>query len=149
MVLAESANALTIPGVFGVLGAFFGIIALVAAAVAVFRANYMKATIDTLKESNAALSDRNDQLDRDIAECQKQLATLKAENHALQNYVSGTEAIHELGHQLKEQHTEAMVRWAEVAETVNSVVLLTEHERAKPTRRAPAKKTANGRRAQR
>lgn len=83
-------------GVIGVILGVFAILSMVASVAAFFKANLSQKIIDTLKESNAALTERvrilEDQGNRDTA----RITALVAENVALQNYVSGTEAIQEL-----------------------------------------------------
>lgn len=72
------------------------LVSVVASAVAVARATLAKTTIETLQQSNAALTERVGLLEADNTRQATRLAALQAENTALQTYVSGTDAIKDL-----------------------------------------------------
>ena len=84
-------------------GAVLLIVGIVVVVVTYFRASYAKATIETLKESNAALTERVDILESENERCSAELRGLKTENTNLRNYVSGTEAIGGLQSMITEQ----------------------------------------------
>lgn len=89
-----------------VLSAVLGVLTLVsvvASAVAVARATLAKTTIETLTQSNAALTERVGILEGENSRQTTRLAALLAENAALQTYVSGSEAIKELAASMARQ----------------------------------------------
>jgi hypothetical protein len=134
-VAADTHSGLSFLNVFGVIGAILGILGLVGAGIAVLRSSYMKATVDTLKESNAALTERNTQLDRATAECSARMDALERENANLRTYVSGTDAIKSLGEQMAQQHVQQMQKFGEILDTVQ-----------RSRRATPAKKNTAARR---
>ena len=90
----------------GIVLGLLTLIALVASSVAVARASLSKSTIEVLKGSNEALTERVALLEQDNTRQATQLAALKAENSALQTYVSGTDAIKNLAVGLAKQDTD-------------------------------------------
>ena len=110
MILAAAASSseLTIPAIIGIIGGVLGILGVVGAAAAVLRSSYLKATIETLKESNGALLQRNDQLDSAMLGCESRLTALEVENASLRTIVTSAVAVKELNETLLQQHLEAM-----------------------------------------
>lgn len=80
---------MTFTTVVGLIGGVFGIVLAVATVVAYFRVAVSKATIDTLKESNAALTERVTILERDQIAINTRNTTLLAENGILRDALSG------------------------------------------------------------
>lgn len=80
----------------GLLAALFGLLVIVAAAVAYFRASFARATIETLRDSNVALTARVSELEADNLRIKAENEAQKQELGALRTYVSGTEAVHAL-----------------------------------------------------
>lgn len=115
------------------------VLSLLAAALAYTRSQYAKATIEVLKESNGALTERVRLLEEDSEHCQTKLALLENENNNLRTYVSGAEAVQVLAAQLKQQHTEQIVRLAEISEGF-SAHLKMEHSRAVDPDGGPARR---------
>jgi FtsZ-binding cell division protein ZapB len=92
----------------GLIGGIFGILSVVAGALAVLKSNYLKATVDTLKESNTALNERNDQLDKDVSSCALRIDALEKENETLRTLASGADAVVKLRETLAIQHAELL-----------------------------------------
>lgn len=84
------------PEVVGIILGVFAILSAVASVAAFFKANLSQKIIETLKESNAALTERVRILEDESTRDKAQIRALVAENAALQTYVSGTEAVKEL-----------------------------------------------------
>lgn len=83
-------------------------IATGAAVVALFRANYAKATIDTLKESNVALTARVDELEGENQRKTIDITRLSSENDTLRGLVTGRAELIELAHIVSRNHDEMM-----------------------------------------
>lgn len=84
------------PEVIGIILGVFAVLSAVASVAAFFKANLSQKIIETLKESNAALTERVTLLEGENTRDKAQIRSLLAENAALQTYVSGTEAVKEL-----------------------------------------------------
>lgn len=125
------------PLIGAVLGVF-ALVVIVGVAVAYFRATYVKATIETLKASNDAYSDRIDQLEADAVQCKTRLDASEHENASLRTYVSGTEAIKDLAATMREQHGDLMGRVAAILD--QQAAILDRPRRSSPARKATAKK---------
>lgn len=78
------------------IGVLAGLLVIAAVVVAFFRANYAKATIDTLRDSNTALTSRVTELEAENSRQAVKLKHLEDEAEALRGYVSGTEAVRAL-----------------------------------------------------
>ena len=76
------------------------LISVVASAVAVARASLAKSTIETLQQSNAALTERVDLLVEDNSRQSIRLAALERENEILRTLASGTESVERVGAQV-------------------------------------------------
>lgn len=86
-----------------VLSAVLGVLTLVsvvASAVAVARASLAKSTIETLQQSNAALTERVDLLVKDNERQGVRLAAVERENDMLRGLAAGTEAVDRVEKQL-------------------------------------------------
>lgn len=137
--IAAGSTLSSLSPVIGFFGAILALVGIVGAAFAYFKAAYARGTIETLKDSNAALIEKVDILEGASVECTTRLQAVEAENATLRTVVSGSDAIHTLARQIADQHAEVMARVTEVFETIAAHVAITEHA---ITHRAPAKKTA-------
>lgn len=82
-----------------------------AAGVAYFRASYAKATIETLKENNSALSDRVDILETENKGLQIKVEAVKQENMLLRTLVPAEETLGTILltlQELSEQHRDIL-----------------------------------------
>lgn len=89
------------------LSAFLGVLALVAvvaSAVAVSRANMSKTTIEEQDKLVKALTGRATFLEAEVERLNTRVDGLTAENAALQTYVSGTDAVKELAAAMGKQN---------------------------------------------
>lgn len=98
---------------FAVAVSIIAVIGALGAAGAYFRVSYMKATVQTQKETIEAQSQRIDEYeqgqhdrDRQITDLQAKVHSLDNENHTLRGVISGREAIKELADLVKAQHAE-------------------------------------------
>ena len=90
----------------GVLGGVLGFVLVVATVVAYFRASLAKATIDTLKDSNAALTERVSILERETTAMRVQTEALTRENNVLREAVSGKADVAEILALITHHHSE-------------------------------------------
>lgn len=102
-----------------------GLLVIAATVVAFFRANYAKATIETLRDSNTALTARVAELEAEDVRKSTKIEHLESEAVALRSYVSGTEAVRELDRKIDlyqqglSEHRRALVaRLDEIAKAV-------------------------------
>jgi septal ring factor EnvC (AmiA/AmiB activator) len=107
-------TAISLNGIGGIVGIALALIGAVAVAVSYYRASYSRATIDTLKDSNAALTERVELLEDDMERCSSALVAMTSERDNLRSYVAGTEAINALAVTITEQHL-ALMRKLEAA----------------------------------
>lgn len=103
-----------------VLGVLAGLLVAAASVVAFFRANLAKSTIDTLRDSNLALTARVVELEAEDARKTTKLAHLEQEAADLRSYVSGTEAVARLEVQLAEHRTDVVARLDRIAAAVGA-----------------------------
>jgi len=78
----------------------------VAALVAYFKASYARATIETLRDSNTALTARVTELEASEARLITRCDAQDQELRNLRTYVSGTEAVHALESKVDAYHGE-------------------------------------------
>lgn len=97
-----------VSGWFTLLTAGFGLIGLLAGLVAFARASYAKSTIDTLKESNAALTERVDMLESERTHYKGVADTKTAEVAVLERALSGRDDITRLESELQ-SHREVLL----------------------------------------
>lgn len=90
----------------GILGGVFGVVLVVATVVAYFRASLARATIDTLKESNAALTERVAMLEQEQGRTKLEMESLKRENDVLREAVSGKADVAEILALITHHHQE-------------------------------------------
>lgn len=83
--------------VISVILGIFAVVSLVTSLVAFARAGLAKSTIETLQQSNAALSERVDLLEAENARDKADLLRLEAENEVLKGIVGASDAIERLG----------------------------------------------------
>jgi hypothetical protein len=121
-----------------VLVGLLAIIALLGGAVAYFRQSYAKATIETLRENNAALTDRVSVLEGEGTRCATRLTAVESENTQLRTFVSGADAIKTLAESIAGQHSELMVRLTEIAEAVQAHILVDHARPPRPPRKRAA-----------
>lgn len=105
-----AASSATVFSVGSIVSTGILLLGVLALAVAYYRASYAKATIATLKDSNAALTERVEILEDQAERCNKELDRVTAENTNLKSYVAGTEAIALLRQTIENQHHELMQR---------------------------------------
>ena len=91
-------------------GVLVGLLVIAATVVAFFRANYAKATIDTLRDSNTALTGRVAELEAENSRQAGKIRHLEEEAVSLRSYVSGTEAVARLEQQMADHHLEVVTR---------------------------------------
>jgi hypothetical protein len=92
--------------VLTILAGLAALLVVLAAAVAYYRASYARATIETLRDSNAALTDRVIVLEASETRLTAENTAQKQELVNLRTYVSGTEAVHALGTKVDAYHQE-------------------------------------------
>lgn len=80
----------------GVVGGLLVLLAGAASVVAYFRASYARATIETLRDSNLALTGRVGELEASEDRLRIRCDALEREAVNLRSYVSGTEAVNAL-----------------------------------------------------
>ncbi len=73
-----------------------GLLVTAATVVAFYRSSYARATIETLRDSNEALTERVKELEAENQRQGQKLAHLEQEAADLRTYVSGTEAVRTL-----------------------------------------------------
>lgn len=95
--------AVIVSAVLGLLA----IIAMIASAVAVLRANLSKTTIETYKASNDALKERVELLAGESERTVAKMATLEAENKLLRTLNSGADAVKAMGDAVADQVRQA------------------------------------------
>lgn len=93
--------------IVGVAG-IFGIVALVGVIVAYFRVNLSQATIDTLKESNAALTARNGELDSELLDIKARVGALERENESLRSALDGKADVERIAVLVEHHHEDVM-----------------------------------------
>lgn len=103
---AAAAGLSGIGAVLAVLGALAGMLVIAASVVAYFKASYARATIETLRDSNTALTSRVAELEADNTRLKTEAAAQKQELANLRTYVSGTEAVHALEVKVDAYHKE-------------------------------------------
>lgn len=89
-----------------VLGGLLGLVIAVASLVAYFKASYARATIETLRDSNNALTGRVAELEASEARLMIRCDALEREAVNLRGYVSGTEAVRALEAKVDAYHGE-------------------------------------------
>lgn len=90
----------------GVLGGLLGLVLVVATVVAYFRASLAKATIETLKDSNSALTDRVAILEAEQERQKVRTESLERENATLREAVSGKADVAEILALITHHHNE-------------------------------------------
>lgn len=90
------------------IGGVLAIVVLVAVIVAYFRVNLSQATIDTLKESNAALTTRNGELDAELLDLKPRVAALERENEVLRSALGGKADVERIAALIEHHHDEVM-----------------------------------------
>lgn len=106
--LAAAGGWSTIGVVLTGLGVLAGLLVIAAAAVAYFRASYARATIETLRDSNNALTGRVTELEASEARLIVRCDAQEQELRNLRTYVSGTEAVHALELKVDAYHGELL-----------------------------------------
>lgn len=102
------------------IGVLVGLLVVAATVVAFFRANYAKATIETLRDSNTALTARVVELEAEDARKSTKLAHLEQEAADLRSYVSGTEAVARLEQQMADHHLAVLAQFEGLAALLRS-----------------------------
>jgi cell division protein FtsB len=105
---------------FTILGVVAGLLVAAASVVAFFRANLAKSTIDTLRDSNAALTGRVAELEAENGRQATKLEHLEQEAADLRTYVSGTEAIARLEQQFADHRADMVGRLDGIAAAVGA-----------------------------
>jgi hypothetical protein len=103
------------------IGVLVGLLVVAATVVAFFRANYAKATIDTLRDSNTALTERVKELEAENGRQAVKIAHLEDEAVALRSYVSGTEAVARLEQKFDHYHGELTEHRGVVTERLDAI----------------------------
>lgn len=88
--------------------AVLGLVGLMVAAIAVAYSALIRTTIATLKDSNAALTERVGLLEQDRVRDQAEIKRLTTENQVLRGVVSGTEQLAAIRAAMLEQHQDQM-----------------------------------------
>lgn len=109
----------------GLIGGFFGILTVVAAAIAVVRANLATVTIATYKADNDALRGRVATLEDEVkaktselADCTGRVAALEKERDYLTRIVTGRAAIEKLEETIVAQHADMLEGLDKVVEAM-------------------------------
>lgn len=107
-------------------------ISVVASAVAVARASLAKSTIETLQQSNAALTERVDILVSDKAETTARLSALEGENKLLRSLKSGSDAVETVGNAVAQADDRRRQEHHDILAAIqaNSVMYTVSHEEA-------------------
>jgi hypothetical protein len=111
--------------ILGWLPIAFGFVVIAAAVVAYYRSSLAKATIDTLKESNGALTERVGLLEVDSERKTEQIRTLKAENETLRNVVTGIDFLKRISTDLNAYNEARKAEHDQILTSVASVHDLT------------------------
>lgn len=111
----------TLSTALSVLGVLCGLLVIAAAALALFRANYAKATIDTLRDSNTALTDRVKELEADNTRILAQNESQATELRYLRTYVSGTEAVKALERKVEEHQRDLVTHRRALVATLERI----------------------------
>lgn len=85
-----------------------GVVLAASTAVAYFRAGLAKATIETLRESNDALTARNGELDAVIMRLETRLSALERENEVLRSALGGKADVERVVEVVEHHHEEVM-----------------------------------------
>lgn len=103
------------------LGGIFGLIVLIAAALAVARANFAKAQIEALRGDRDDLDARSKRQAEEILELQADLKAEKVARLALEKVVTGRELMEDLKTELNSHHLAAMAGQKTLLDTMNDV----------------------------
>jgi predicted RNase H-like nuclease (RuvC/YqgF family) len=105
-----------------ILGGLAALLVIAAVAVAFYRASYARATIETLRESNNALTNRVSELEASEGRLKLRCDSLEREAVSLRGYVSGTEAVRELEKKVEAYHGELLAHRRELISRLDKLV---------------------------
>lgn len=108
----------------GGLGGLLVLLAAGAAVVAVLKANYAKATIEILKESNEALTHRVEELEAEDGRKTAAIRRIGDENTMLKEMVHGHAELKELGDRLSELERAEQGRYDDLKRLLSDIVKL-------------------------
>jgi hypothetical protein len=112
-----------LPSIISAILALLALVAVVGSAVAVARVNLSKATIETLKASNDALSERVGILVEQGVTAEKRLAAVESENAVLRTLNNGAEAVNILGSTLSKSVEDARLDHRDILAVVEAIAM--------------------------
>jgi len=116
-----------------IIAGVFGVIVIVAAALAVAKANFAKAQIEALRGDVVDYEKRTERQEKEIEELQRDLETERVARQALEKVVTGRDLLEALNATLKNHHDAAMGGLQGIHSTLEELVAAIEESR--PPRR--------------
>lgn len=120
---------MNVSAIIGVALAVVGLIAAAAAGVAYYRAAYAKATLETYRNDNEALSSRVGHLEDQVAVLEKQhhadetrIKAIESENATLKNVIGATAAIAEMTGTMNSQYVNLGGRLDRIEDVMGQVL---------------------------
>lgn len=118
----HSSGIQQVASLFGIIGGAIALVGVTAIALFYFRSSYSKATIDSLKENNQALTERVGLVEAEAERCTTRCTALEQENSTLRALVTGRSAIEALELTLRDVHHEAMSMDTTTQELITDVL---------------------------
>lgn len=108
----------------------FGVIILVAAALAVAKANFAKAQLEALRGDVTDYQNREERHEKEIQELQRDLATERVARQALEKVVTGRDLLEAINTTLRNHHEAAIDGQKKIYTTLEELVSAFEETRA-------------------